>query len=183
TCGTGANANAGSDSGAGAGAGAGAGEQPKASPSASLDAAYGGGAATPGTAPTESMHTAAPAAPPAGGKPTEAADHGSDTGRGSPSPKTDRKAASAEPTRSEADTTQQGGSEEEPADEATTAAPEETPGTGGKQEANAVQPQTVPQAASGDLAETGTTLWPAAAGGVLLLAGLAMLIRTRRRTT
>ncbi|WP_432423038.1 DUF1996 domain-containing protein [Streptomyces pseudovenezuelae] len=33
----------------------------------------------------------------------------------------------------------------------------------------------------GDLAETGTTLWPAAAGTVLLIGGLVLLTRTRRR--
>ncbi|MFJ7072070.1 DUF1996 domain-containing protein [Streptomyces sp. NPDC098781] len=39
---------------------------------------------------------------------------------------------------------------------------------------------TKPQAVSGDLAETGTTLWPAAAGAVLLMGGLLVLIRSRR---
>ncbi|MFE5813372.1 DUF1996 domain-containing protein [Streptomyces sp. NPDC056479] len=39
---------------------------------------------------------------------------------------------------------------------------------------------TKPQAVSGDLAETGTTLWPAAAGAVLLMGGLLLLMRTRR---
>ncbi|MFF4504520.1 DUF1996 domain-containing protein [Streptomyces sp. NPDC001401] len=42
--------------------------------------------------------------------------------------------------------------------------------------------QTEPQAVQGGaLAETGTTLWPATAGTVLLLAGLFLLTRTRRR--
>ncbi|MGC9539665.1 DUF1996 domain-containing protein [Streptomyces sp. UG1] len=40
---------------------------------------------------------------------------------------------------------------------------------------------TQPQAVGGDLAETGTTLWPAAAGAVLLTAGFVLLMRTRRR--
>ncbi len=40
---------------------------------------------------------------------------------------------------------------------------------------------TEPQAVGGDLAETGTTLWPAAAGAVLLMAGFLLLMRTRRR--
>ncbi|MFC8513789.1 DUF1996 domain-containing protein [Streptomyces sp. NPDC057257] len=41
--------------------------------------------------------------------------------------------------------------------------------------------QTEPQAVQGGLAETGTTLWPAAAGTALLIAGLFLLTRTRRR--
>lgn len=40
---------------------------------------------------------------------------------------------------------------------------------------------TEPQAVAGGLAETGTTLWPAAAGAVLLVAGFLLLMRTRRR--
>jgi len=40
--------------------------------------------------------------------------------------------------------------------------------------------QTEPQAVQGDLAETGTSLWPAAAGTVLLVAGLIVLARTKR---
>ncbi|MFJ9543181.1 DUF1996 domain-containing protein [Streptomyces sp. NPDC101225] len=50
-------------------------------------------------------------------------------------------------------------------------------GTGGN--TSVVGDQTEPQ--GGDLAETGTTLWPAAAGAVLLLGGLFLLTRTRRR--
>ena len=41
--------------------------------------------------------------------------------------------------------------------------------------------QTEPQGVQGGLAETGTNLWPAAAGTVLLIAGLIVLTRTRRR--
>lgn len=41
--------------------------------------------------------------------------------------------------------------------------------------------QSEPQAVQGDLAETGTTLWPAAAGTVLLIGGLVLLTRTRRQ--
>ncbi|MFF5483529.1 DUF1996 domain-containing protein [Streptomyces sp. NPDC012935] len=40
------------------------------------------------------------------------------------------------------------------------------------------QPQAV---GNGDLAETGTSLWPAAAGAVLLMGGFLLLMRTRRR--
>ncbi|MFI6014168.1 DUF1996 domain-containing protein [Streptomyces sp. NPDC051243] len=39
---------------------------------------------------------------------------------------------------------------------------------------------TKPQAVGGNLAETGTTLWPAAAGAVLLIGGFLVLIRARR---
>ncbi|WSQ15893.1 hypothetical protein OG604_05055 [Streptomyces sp. NBC_01231] len=37
-----------------------------------------------------------------------------------------------------------------------------------------------PRATGGDLAETGTQLWPAAAGAVLLIWGFRLLLRTRR---
>ncbi|MGV9345147.1 DUF1996 domain-containing protein [Streptomyces spiralis] len=40
--------------------------------------------------------------------------------------------------------------------------------------------QTEPQAVQGNLAETGTRLWPAAAGGVLVIAGVLLLHRIRR---
>ncbi|UIR22217.1 DUF1996 domain-containing protein [Streptomyces spinosirectus] len=50
-------------------------------------------------------------------------------------------------------------------------------GTGGS--TSVVGNQAEPQ--GGDLAETGTTLWPAAAGTVLLIGGLFLLTRTRRR--
>ncbi|MFJ2813417.1 DUF1996 domain-containing protein [Streptomyces sp. NPDC087294] len=49
---------------------------------------------------------------------------------------------------------------------------EDVPGAGARTE---------PQAVQGDLAETGTTLWPAAAGTALLIAGLVLLTRTTRR--
>ncbi|MGW0331473.1 DUF1996 domain-containing protein [Streptomyces sp. NPDC003011] len=39
---------------------------------------------------------------------------------------------------------------------------------------------TEPQAAGGNLAETGTQLWPAAAGAVLLICGFVLFLRTRR---
>ncbi|MEV0638317.1 DUF1996 domain-containing protein [Streptomyces sp. NPDC050619] len=40
--------------------------------------------------------------------------------------------------------------------------------------------QTEPQAVEGDLADTGTTLWPAAAGAILLICGFVLFRRTRR---
>jgi hypothetical protein len=45
----------------------------------------------------------------------------------------------------------------------------------------AAPPQTEPQAVgSGDLADTGAQLWPAAAGAVLVIAGFVVLRRVRR---
>ncbi|MFJ8108108.1 DUF1996 domain-containing protein [Streptomyces sp. NPDC096132] len=41
---------------------------------------------------------------------------------------------------------------------------------------------TQPQAVEGSLAETGTSLWPAAAGGLLVIAGFVVLYRNVRRT-
>lgn len=40
--------------------------------------------------------------------------------------------------------------------------------------------QPAPQAVTGDLADTGTQLWPAAVGAVLLIAGFLMLRRIRK---
>jgi LPXTG-motif cell wall-anchored protein len=41
---------------------------------------------------------------------------------------------------------------------------------------------TEPQASQGGLAETGAQLWPAAAGAVLVLAGVVLLFRRGRRS-
>ncbi|MGW1542088.1 DUF1996 domain-containing protein [Streptomyces sp. NPDC002309] len=46
---------------------------------------------------------------------------------------------------------------------------------------SAGQQVAAPQGNQGDLAETGTGLWPAAAGSALLVAGGLLLVRTRRR--
>ncbi|MCH0563398.1 DUF1996 domain-containing protein [Streptomyces sp. MUM 2J] len=43
------------------------------------------------------------------------------------------------------------------------------------------EPQTETQTVAGDLAETGTTLWPAMAGGALMIAGAVLLLAKRRR--
>ncbi|MFF7187203.1 DUF1996 domain-containing protein [Streptomyces sp. NPDC008222] len=48
--------------------------------------------------------------------------------------------------------------------------------------APSVPPQTEPQAVTGGLAETGAHLWPAAAGAVLVIAGLVLLRRIGRRS-
>ncbi|MFF5494116.1 DUF1996 domain-containing protein [Streptomyces aquilus] len=66
------------------------------------------------------------------------------------------------------------------ADEGTAGASESSPSTGA-----VAQPplgaQTEPQGGGDSLAETGTQLWPAAAGAVLLISGFVLLRRTRRR--
>ncbi len=82
--------------------------------------------------------------------------------------------ASAEPSRAAgaADTASSGGgdqAQQQPQGEPTG---EGVPIAGGQSE---------PQAVQGDLAETGTTLWPAAVGTVLLIGGLVLLTRTRRQ--
>ncbi|MGX4694243.1 DUF1996 domain-containing protein [Streptomyces sp. JNUCC 63] len=56
--------------------------------------------------------------------------------------------------------------------------PTQTPVPGGNDQA--AGSRTEPQAVRGDLAETGAQLWPAAAGGVLVIAGFVLLRRIRR---
>ncbi|WP_327191039.1 DUF1996 domain-containing protein [Streptomyces xinghaiensis] len=62
---------------------------------------------------------------------------------------------------------------------ARTTSPAETSDTGVEAQSEETQPQ--PQAGTGSLASTGADLWPAAAGGVLVLGGLVLLIHNRRR--
>ncbi|WP_328550860.1 DUF1996 domain-containing protein [Streptomyces sp. NBC_00366] len=80
--------------------------------------------------------------------------------------------ASSKASRSAAAAPQQGASSDDSSTQAQAA--------GGNDDASAAG-QTEPQAVQGGLAETGTTLWPAVAGTVLLVAGLFLLTRTRRR--
>ncbi|WP_254390365.1 DUF1996 domain-containing protein [Streptomyces sp. AC550_RSS872] len=77
----------------------------------------------------------------------------------------------------DADAQAQDGSKDDGADAGSTPA-QTQPAAGGEQSGggSGTEPQAV-----GDLAETGTTLWPAAAGAVLLMAGFLLLMRTRRR--
>lgn len=70
------------------------------------------------------------------------------------------------------------GSKDDGADEAGTPAQTQPAAVGEESDGGS---GTEPQAVGGDLAETGTTLWPAAAGAVLLMAGFLLLMRTRRR--
>ncbi|MDH2390594.1 DUF1996 domain-containing protein [Streptomyces sp. HNM0663] len=58
------------------------------------------------------------------------------------------------------------------------ASPVASPAGGG---APSTEPQTETQTVAGDLAETGTTLWPAMIGGALMLAGAVLLLAKRRR--
>ncbi|MHC3473193.1 DUF1996 domain-containing protein [Streptomyces sp. 7R007] len=132
-------------------------EQPAQSSPATQPPADGTGEQT--AAPT----TAAPQTEPANdGRPTA----GSDAPRVYTSTSPDRSTASA-PAQGNA------------GDDSTTAQPQATDAT-----ANApiAASQTTPQAVQGgDLAETGTTLWPAVAGTVLLVAGLVVLASSKRR--
>ncbi|QOV47428.1 DUF1996 domain-containing protein [Streptomyces chromofuscus] len=69
-----------------------------------------------------------------------------------------------------------------PSPAATSRAPAAAAGTGGSVTgASAGQQVAAPQGEQGGLAETGASLWPAAAGSALLLAGGVLLMRTRRR--
>ncbi|KUL24622.1 DUF1996 domain-containing protein [Streptomyces regalis] len=70
----------------------------------------------------------------------------------------------------------QGGSADDAADAGSTPA-QTQPAAVGEESGGGTEPQAV----GGGLAETGTTLWPAAAGAVLLMAGFLLLMRTRRR--
>ncbi len=79
----------------------------------------------------------------------------------------------------DADAQAQDGSKDDGAGADAGSTPAQTqPAAGGEQSGggSGTEPQAV-----GDLAETGTTLWPAAAGAVLLMAGFLLLMRTRRR--
>lgn len=81
--------------------------------------------------------------------------------------------ADGTPTANEAEGGQsQGGSGSTPAQTQPAAVGDDSGGGSG------TEPQAV---GNGDLAETGTSLWPAAAGAVLLMGGFLLLMRTRRR--
>lgn len=67
-----------------------------------------------------------------------------------------------------------------PRDEVTASA-SESGSTGGVVAQPPLGAQTAPQGGEGSLAETGSQLWPAAAGAVLLVSGFVLLRRTRRR--
>ncbi|WP_327699620.1 DUF1996 domain-containing protein [Streptomyces sp. NBC_00459] len=81
------------------------------------------------------------------------------------SPPATQRAESAAPTDAADDTGSAGTADEGDAD--------------GNSVGDVSAPQPEPQAVSGDLADTGTQLWPAALGALLLIAGFVMLRRVR----
>ncbi|MFR0356192.1 DUF1996 domain-containing protein [Streptomyces sediminimaris] len=166
------------------GAGADSGKQPQDKPTASLEAgtgAGGKGGADHGTSGGKEMPQ-----PSATTRTAESAVGGSATGQDSAAaPKADRTSSPAESSGSSNEasgdrgptaTVPPNGSNDAPG--SATTSPGGTSVTGGG--SSAAGSQTEPQSA-GDLAETGTTLWPAAAGAALMIAGLVLLLVKRRR--
>lgn len=154
TCGAGT--QPGSDDGAGNGNGNGSDEatqEPSKSPEAPASEPATNAPATNEPASTEPSVKAATSAPPAGGSQGEI---------GTP-------ATAPEQTQDPADPASAA-----PAPD-TTSPPTTSPGT-------VVPGGTQPQAVQGGLAETGANLWPAAGGGVLVIAGFVVLWRNARRT-
>jgi hypothetical protein len=174
------NGNGNGNAGDGNGGGAGTGEPSQDEPTPSPDASSGGNDATASATPTDTQTTQPPASTP---RTTEPANGGQATGNSGVVPKADTKPSAA---GSDAAAAPQGGSNDDHGTDATH--PEQTPATGEDapstqataQDTSQSQSQTEPQAVTGDLAETGTNLWPAAGGGVLVIAGLELLVRIRR---
>ncbi|MER7687314.1 DUF1996 domain-containing protein [Streptomyces sp. NPDC097610] len=169
--------------GNGGGGGAGTGEPSQGEPSPSPDASSGGNDATASATPTDTQTTQPPASTPGTTEPTRG---GQTTGTGtghtvvvpkadtSPSAAASDTAAAHEHHGSEA--THRAQTPAAGADAPSTQATAQETSQAGSQS----QSQTEPQAVTGDLADTGTNLWPAAAGGVLVIAGLVLLRRIRR---
>ncbi|MGW0824482.1 DUF1996 domain-containing protein [Streptomyces sp. NPDC002845] len=162
--------DAGSDTGSDPGPGAG--EEPQDKPTPTPDAPSGGNGEEYGEGDGEANSGNT------GGKDTpdteEPAGVGSPTARGSANPKayTTPQAGQSAPATSPAEgSADDQGSEPDSADQTPTAGTEAPPAEAGS--------GTEPQAITGGLAETGAQLWPAAAGGVLVLAGLVLLRRIR----
>ncbi|MFF3580983.1 DUF1996 domain-containing protein [Streptomyces mirabilis] len=190
-CGDGAGGGAGGDNGGnggagGGGGGAGTGEPSQDEPSPSPDASSGGDDATASATPTDAQTAQPPVSTPGTTEPTRG---GQTTGTGDTVvvPKADTSPSAA---ASDTAAAPQGGAPEHQGSEATHRA--QTPAAGAdapstqataqdtSQAGSQSQSQTEPQAVTGDLADTGTNLWPAAAGGVLVIAGLVLLRRIRR---
>lgn len=181
----------GAGDGAGGSAGGGStGEPSKDEPTPSPDAPSGG---HDGSAPATPTDTQTPQAPqtPASTPSIEPAGGGSATGHGGVVPKADTTpsaAGSDAATPPQGDTAGGHGSEathpgrtsatsaDAPSAQATT----QDTSQAQAQSQSQSQSRTEPQAVTGDLADTGTTLWPAVAGGVLVIAGLVLLRRIRR---
>ncbi|MGW1754065.1 DUF1996 domain-containing protein [Streptomyces mirabilis] len=189
-CGDGAGGGAGGDNGGNDGAGggsggAGTGEPSQDEPSPSPDASSGGDDATASATPTDAQTAQPPVSTPGTTEPTRGGQTvGTGTGDTVVVPKAD-----TSPSAAASDTAApQGGAPEDQGSEATHRA--QTPAAGADAPSTQAtaqdtsqagsQSQTEPQAVTGDLADTGTNLWPAAAGGVLVIAGLVLLRRIRR---
>ncbi|MFG2310761.1 DUF1996 domain-containing protein [Streptomyces sp. NPDC048566] len=208
TCGAGADAGSGgaddgADAGAGSGSGSGATVEPKASVPPTAGSGHGGyqGGAKPGATRTSAG---------SGGKHgTDSGNAGTgNTGtvKDDKGDKDDKGGATAAPASSatppatqkaeqndalvktdDDSADEQADDSADTADTAATPAAEGTPSaagapsTGGGDVSDAGA-QTEPQTVTGGLAETGASLWPALAGGALALAGVVLLIRSRRRT-
>ncbi|MFK0019957.1 DUF1996 domain-containing protein [Streptomyces sp. NPDC090798] len=153
-------------------------------PTLSPDPSSGGNDATASATPTDTQTTQ----PPAAGTPetTEPTRGGQATGHSGVVKADTSPSAAASHTAA----APQGGAHEHHGSETTH--PAQTPATGAdapsaqptaqdtSQAGSQSQSQTEPQAVTGDLADTGTNLWPAAGGGVLVIAGLVVLLRIRR---
>ncbi|MFD9281337.1 DUF1996 domain-containing protein [Streptomyces mirabilis] len=192
-CGDGAGGGAGggdggNDGAGGGGGGAGTGEPSQDEPSPSPDASSGGDDATASATPTDTQTTQPPASTPGTTEPTRGSQTtGAGTGDTVVVPKADTSPSAA---ASDTAAAPQGGAPEHQGSEAThrpqtPAAGADAPSTQAtaqetSQAGSQSQSQTEPQAVTGDLADTGTNLWPAAAGGVLVIAGLVLLRRIRR---
>ncbi|MCE7049805.1 DUF1996 domain-containing protein [Streptomyces purpurascens] len=127
----------------------------------------------------------------AGGKPGDTGDDGKD--EASRPPATDKPAPAPEPSDSPADEAEvyatpsaksgeQGGSKDDTGEDADGLGQSQAVGKATSAAATpAAPPRTEPQAiGSGNLADTGAQLWPAAAGAVLVIAGFVVLRRARR---
>ncbi|MFD8931184.1 DUF1996 domain-containing protein [Streptomyces mirabilis] len=183
--GGGAGGGTGDNGGTGGNGGTGTGE-----PSPSPDASSGGNDATASATPTDTQTTQPPAGTPGTTEPTrggQTTGTGTGTGHTVVVPKADISPSAA---TSDTAAAPQGGAPEHHGSEAThrpqtPVAGADTPSTQATAQdtspaGSQSQSQTEPQAVTGDLADTGTNLWPAAAGGVLVIAGLVLLRRIRR---
>ncbi|MEU1455922.1 DUF1996 domain-containing protein [Streptomyces avermitilis] len=165
----------GADADPGSGSGSGSGDEPQetSTPTPAPDASAGaGGESDSGNA--GGQQTSKPSSGAPGTHGTEPSDDGPSKAAHSVRPKADTTpsaeiaAATASPDHSDDHGAREGGKER------TTPAP----ATGGK--ASAAAAGTEPQAVNGGLADTGARMWPAAVGGILLIAGCVLLRRVRR---
>ncbi|MET8030624.1 DUF1996 domain-containing protein [Streptomyces avermitilis] len=170
--------NDGRKCGADADPGSGAGDEPQetATPTPDPDASAGAGDEGDAGDDSDSGDTGGQqtSKPSSGTSDTEPADGGPSKGAHSVRPKADTtpSAEIAEATASPDDSDDRGAREGGNGPSAS------APATGGKTPAAAAETQ--PQAVNGGLADTGARMWPAAVGGMLLIAGCVLLRRVRR---